>query len=52
MVIGTPIDLGAVIEIGLPSTRIRYELEEKSGPALSELLKPVIEKARKPVASR
>jgi len=52
VVIGTPIDLGAVIEIGLPSTRIRYELEEKSGPALSELLKPVIEKARKPVASR
>lgn len=46
VVVGTPIDLASVIEIKQPSTRIRYDLAEKEGPALEELLKPVIEAAK------
>jgi predicted GTPase len=43
IVIGTPIDLGEVIDLGgIPSTRIYYELEVKSGPTLEELLAPIV----------
>ena len=49
VVIGTPIDLGAVIQIDRPHVRIRYDLQELTGPSLADLLKPVIEKARQPI---
>ena len=47
IVIGTPMDLGAVIELGdIPRTRIYYELEVRNGPSLEELLAPVISAAK------
>lgn len=43
IVIGTPMDLGSVIDLGdIPRTRIYYELEIKKGPSLEELLAPII----------
>lgn len=43
IVIGTPMDLGSVIDLGdIPRTRIYYELEVKNGPSLEELLAPII----------
>lgn len=38
VVIGTPIDLGRVITIGKPHTRVTYELEETSSPGLEEAI--------------
>jgi len=47
IVIGTPIDLGSVIDLGdIPRTRVYYELEVRKGPSLEELLAPIIEMAR------
>jgi predicted GTPase len=40
--IGTPIDLGKLIDIPLPHTRIRYELQVLGTPTLEEVLKPVL----------
>jgi predicted GTPase len=40
--IGTPIDLGRIIKINKPHTRVRYELEEVSGPKLRDLIKEVV----------
>lgn len=46
VVIGTPMDLGGVIDLGdIPHTRVFYELEVKSGPSLRELLAPIIAQA-------
>ncbi len=43
IVIGTPMDLGSVIDLGdVPRTRIYYELEVKNGPSLEDLLAPII----------
>jgi predicted GTPase len=38
VVIGTPIDLGRIIKINKPHTRVMYELEEVGSPNLEELL--------------
>jgi predicted GTPase len=39
IVIGTPIDLERVVDLGdIPRTRVRYELEEVRGPRLQEVL--------------
>ncbi|RKY27336.1 MAG: GTPase [Planctomycetota bacterium] len=38
VVIGTPIDLGRIIKIDKPYTRVMYELEEVGSPNLEELL--------------
>lgn len=46
VVVGTPIDLAKVIEIKQPNTRIRYDLAEKTGPSMEELLKPIIAAAK------
>ena len=49
--VGTPIDLGAVIDIPLPHTRVRYELEVLDGPSLEAVLAPIVvgaERARGP----
>jgi predicted GTPase len=40
--IGTPIDLGRLIEIPLPYTRIRYELQVLGSPTLEDVLAPII----------
>jgi len=43
VVIGTPIDLRAVIEIRKPATRVRYDLEVlPDSPSLLTALKPVL----------
>jgi predicted GTPase len=43
IVIGTPIDLERVIDLGdIPRTRVRYELEEVRGPSLEDVLAPVL----------
>ena len=43
VVIGTPIDLRAVIEIRKPAIRVRYDLEElPDSPSLLDALKPVL----------
>ena len=44
--IGTPIDLGTLVKIPVPFTRVRYELEHRHGPTLAEALAPVISSAR------
>jgi predicted GTPase len=40
--VGTPIDLGRLVEIPVPHTRIRYELELRGETTLEELLAPVL----------
>ena len=42
VVIGTPIDLSGVLDLAVPSVRVYYDLEERSGPTLEELLAPVL----------
>ncbi len=41
--IGTPIDLGRLVRLPLPATRVRYSLRLVSGPSLEELLRHVLE---------
>lgn len=38
VVVGTPIDLAAVLELERPSVRVRYDLAPRPGPALDQLL--------------
>ena len=46
VVIGTPIDLARVIDLnGIPSTRVRYELDQVAGPSFESLLQGVIHQA-------
>jgi predicted GTPase len=40
--IGTPIDLGRLIDIPVPHTRIRYELQVLGSPTLADVLEPVL----------
>jgi len=44
----TPIDITRVLTLNKPVTRVRYELKQVSGPALEELLAPIIERAHRP----
>ena len=39
VIIGTPIDLSRIVNIKIPSQRVRYELQEIGPPTLAELLK-------------
>lgn len=43
VVIGTPIDLGRIINIKKPSVRVTYELEEVGTPNLETVLKPFVD---------
>jgi predicted GTPase len=43
---GTPIDLTRVLDLNKPVVRVRYDLEEASGPPLRELIAPVVAEAR------
>jgi predicted GTPase len=38
VIIGTPIDLAGLLDLEIPSVRVFYDLEEKSGPSLEELV--------------
>jgi len=40
--IGTPIDLARLVDIPIPHTRVRYDLEVVDGPSLKEILGPVL----------
>lgn len=41
VVIGTPIDLGRLLSFKVPTTRVRYELQEIGSPTLDTLLSSV-----------
>jgi predicted GTPase len=43
--VGTPIDLGRLVEIPGPATRVTYELQVLGRPTLEEALAPVLETA-------
>lgn len=45
VVIGTPMDLARLVDLGHPSRRVSYALREVGTPTLKDLLAPVIEKA-------
>ena len=42
VLIGTPIDLGALIDVGKPSLRVRYELDEATKVALGKEIERVL----------
>jgi predicted GTPase len=44
VVVGTPFDLGRLIDMGHPARRVRYELREIGSPSLSAVLKPYVDK--------
>ncbi|MCI2429956.1 cyclic 2,3-diphosphoglycerate synthase [Candidatus Acetothermia bacterium] len=41
-IIGTPIDLKKLIKFEIPTTRVRYELQEIGHPTLKEIIAPMI----------
>ncbi|HVQ91822.1 MAG TPA: cyclic 2,3-diphosphoglycerate synthase [Mycobacteriales bacterium] len=46
VIIGTPMDLGRLIDLGHPARRVSYELREIGTPTLSTVLAPYLEKWR------
>ena len=44
--VGTPIDLARLVDIPLPWTRCRYELDVQGSPTLADALAPILEMAR------
>jgi predicted GTPase len=42
VVVGTPIDLSGVLGLEVPSVRVFYDLEERTGPTLQELVGPIV----------
>jgi predicted GTPase len=46
VIAGTPIDLGRLITSTRPIRETGYELEQRGGPPLEELLAPIVERAR------
>jgi predicted GTPase len=47
VVIGTPMDLGRLIDLGHPARRTTYELAEVGSPNLADVLAPYLEKWRR-----
>jgi predicted GTPase len=47
VVIATPIDLGRIIKINKPNTRVEYSLQEIGRPNMEDVLEPFIEKIRR-----
>lgn len=45
--VGTPIDLARLIDIPLPNTRVRYDLDLQGSVSMEDILAPVLEKARR-----
>jgi predicted GTPase len=46
VVVGTPMDLGRVIEVGHPTRRVSYDLVEIGSPTLADVLAPYLKKWR------
>ena len=46
IVIGTPIDLGKIINISKPNTRVRYDLQEIGRPNLEDILSEFVKKQK------
>ena len=44
VVIGTPIDLGRLVKLDRPATRVRYELTDRDGPTLAAELEAFLER--------
>lgn len=44
VVVGTPVDLGRIVRIPVPCTRVRYELQVLGRPTLRDVLAPVLGK--------
>jgi predicted GTPase len=44
LAVGTPIDLAKIVDIKLPNTRVRYELQVLGTPTLEDALAPVLKK--------
>ena len=44
VVIGTPIDLARLVDLGRPSRRVFYELNELGSPTLQEILDPFVQR--------
>lgn len=44
--VGTPIDLGRLIDIPMPATRVGYELQVIGRPDLRDAMEPILETAR------
>ncbi|MGD8728785.1 MAG: GTP-binding protein, partial [Gemmatimonadota bacterium] len=40
--VGTPMDLGAIVDIPVPYTRVRYDLEVVGTPTLEDALAPIL----------
>jgi predicted GTPase len=51
VVAGTPIDFGRVVHTRHPVRQARYELREIGSPTLDEVLRPLVERARKQAAA-
>ncbi len=45
VIIGTPINLDGVLGLDLPSVRVRYDLDIKTGPTMQQILAPVLGQA-------
>lgn len=48
VVIGTPVDLRRIIDIKAPTVYVTYSLQEIGKPDLSDVLAPLLKKARRP----
>ena len=44
VVVGTPIDLARLVDLGRPSRRVFYELSEIGSPTLSDVLEPLVQR--------
>ncbi|HEY7193657.1 MAG TPA: cyclic 2,3-diphosphoglycerate synthase [Gemmatimonadales bacterium] len=49
VVIGTPVDLARLVDLGKPSVRARYELQELGEPTLTDLLQRFVTSLAEPV---
>jgi predicted GTPase len=51
VVVATPIDLGRLLRLNKPVTRVRYNLVQVGGTPLATLLDPIVERARPQLVS-
>ena len=42
VVIGTPIDLGRIVTIDKPHTRVTYEMKQTGGPPLADIIRKAV----------
>ncbi|MDR2202739.1 MAG: cyclic 2,3-diphosphoglycerate synthase [Nitrososphaerota archaeon] len=47
VIIATPIDLGRIIKINKPTTRVKYDLQEIGNPNMEDVLEKIIKKIKK-----